>query len=193
MPIWDVGVRRGQQRSLGRRRPVDVRRQECPAIRSGREADRNRRPPHCDKRTAASAGGEGRQVRVMHRTRSRPRRTTSSARTRFPGGGTIELPRGVVQPASVSVKCHDGVNPRAMQVIEDAWRRVPESNRSSRICNPLRNLSANPPFLRGFSLVADRFRHRKWRFPIALPGRGILFSDGRGAIAAECKILADFE
>jgi hypothetical protein len=25
------------------------------------------------------------------------------------------------------------------------WRRVPESNRSSRICNPLRNLSANPP------------------------------------------------
>ena len=27
------------------------------------------------------------------------------------------------------------------------WRRVPESNRSSRICNPLRNLSANPPEL----------------------------------------------
>ncbi len=25
------------------------------------------------------------------------------------------------------------------------WRRVPESNRSTRICNPLRNLSANPP------------------------------------------------
>ena len=28
---------------------------------------------------------------------------------------------------------------------EGEWRRVPESNRSSRICNPLRNLSANPP------------------------------------------------
>ena len=39
--------------------------------------------------------------------------------------------------------------PRAMdafsQPIEKEWRRVPESNRSSRICNPLRNLSANPP------------------------------------------------
>ena len=32
-----------------------------------------------------------------------------------------------------------------MQAIENAWRRVPESNRSTRICNPLRNLSANPP------------------------------------------------
>jgi hypothetical protein len=31
------------------------------------------------------------------------------------------------------------------QPIEKIWRRVPESNRSSRICNPLRNLSANPP------------------------------------------------
>ena len=26
------------------------------------------------------------------------------------------------------------------------WRRVPESNRSTRICNPLRNLSANSPY-----------------------------------------------
>ena len=31
------------------------------------------------------------------------------------------------------------------QVLEKEWRRVPESNRSTRICNPLRNLSANPP------------------------------------------------
>ncbi len=31
------------------------------------------------------------------------------------------------------------------QVIDSKWRRVPESNRSSRICNPVRNLSANPP------------------------------------------------
>jgi len=31
------------------------------------------------------------------------------------------------------------------QVTENTWRRVPKSNRSSRICNPLRNLSANPP------------------------------------------------
>lgn len=29
--------------------------------------------------------------------------------------------------------------------VGETWRRVPESNRSSRICNPLRNLSANPP------------------------------------------------
>ena len=33
--------------------------------------------------------------------------------------------------------------------IEKAWRRVPESNRSTRICNPLRNLSANSPGSRG--------------------------------------------
>ena len=42
-----------------------------------------------------------------------------------------------------------------------SWRRVPESNRSSRICNPLRNLSANPPFLRGETRLARIVGKRK--------------------------------
>ena len=31
------------------------------------------------------------------------------------------------------------------KVIENVWRRVPESNRCTRICNPLRHHSANSP------------------------------------------------
>ena len=34
---------------------------------------------------------------------------------------------------------------RNFQAIENKWRRVPESNRCTRICNPLRNQSANSP------------------------------------------------
>ena len=46
------------------------------------------------------------------------------------------------------------------QVIENAWRRVPESNRSTRICNPLRNLSANPPEMgRGYTKANRRATH----------------------------------
>ena len=36
-------------------------------------------------------------------------------------------------------------NGTILQVIEFKWRRVPESNRCTRICNPLRNHSANSP------------------------------------------------
>ncbi len=32
-----------------------------------------------------------------------------------------------------------------LQVLENKWRRVPESNRSRRICNPLHNLPAHSP------------------------------------------------
>ena len=35
------------------------------------------------------------------------------------------------------------------------WRRVPESNRCTRICNPLRHHSANSPFRRGVGRLGD--------------------------------------
>ena len=59
--------------------------------------------------------------------------------------------------------------------IQDTWRRVPESNRSSRICNPLRNLSANPPRcggFRGFGGGRQSGTRGRWRdFPRGAAGR----------------------
>jgi hypothetical protein len=53
----------------------------------------------------------------------------------------------VVGQASVAIRrsLASARGPIAKMLIRWEWRRVPESNRSSRICNPLRNLSANPP------------------------------------------------
>ena len=60
------------------------------------------------------------------------------------------------------------------QAVEKTWRRVPESNRSSRICNPLRNLSANPPLSRGAERLDEVMRKRKGRWQLS---RCILGSD----------------
>ena len=49
---------------------------------------------------------------------------------------------------TVNAPVNDGTRVKAghAQVLEIKWRRVPESNRSTRICNPLHNLPAHSPF-----------------------------------------------
>ena len=43
------------------------------------------------------------------------------------------------------------------KAIVDEWRRVPESNRCTRICNPLHNHSTNPPIVRNIWIILTGF------------------------------------
>ena len=51
------------------------------------------------------------------------------------------------------------------------WRRVAESNRSKRICNPLHNLFANPPslLLSPPSMRNDEYRYANENGTVAVP------------------------
>lgn len=80
---------------------------------------------------------------------------------------TVYLPAEDAPQSSFSMKTRIAVCEDRLQSSDlGNWRRVPESNRSSRICNPLRNLSANPPPKGGMG-IAERSGGRKG---LALPG-----------------------
>ena len=44
-------------------------------------------------------------------------------------------------------------------VIDIRWRRVPESNRSTRICNPLHNLPAHSPLAAQYTMAEGGASH----------------------------------
>lgn len=62
---------------------------------------------------------------------------------RSAGDTACIIPTGRASAGLIKAGQQKAALPRTVR--ERTWRRVPESNRSSRICNPLRNLSANPP------------------------------------------------
>lgn len=81
-----------------------------------------------------------------------------------PTKGTDSHSADQIRPVKVStcVTQHLVETPRHHMKNGFCWRRVPESNRSTRICNPLRNLSANPPqpvFLYGSRRAWSRVYH----------------------------------
>lgn len=81
-----------------------------------------------------------------------------------PRKGTDSHSADQIRPVKVStcIRQHLVETPRHHMKNGFCWRRVPESNRSSRICNPLRNLSANPPqpvFLYGSRRAWSRVYH----------------------------------
>ena len=55
------------------------------------------------------------------------------------------------------------------------WRRVPESNRCTRICNPLRNHSANSPNFRGLRSIEEYLFMDVLSIPNELLPRAIAF------------------
>ena len=102
----------------------------------------------------ASASGGGmfptgaRGWRLLNRS-TRSRLAYSTASRRGPGSwmccsGPLEVTQFDIPGWQIRCQCFRR-NSEKMFDSNGLWRRVPESNRSTRICNPLRNLSANPP------------------------------------------------